>query len=31
MLGASELTTVTDVREDGSYVCTVRENYGAHD
>jgi len=31
MLGASELTTVSEVHEQGSYVCTVRDNYGERD
>jgi nitrite reductase/ring-hydroxylating ferredoxin subunit len=31
MLGASELTTVDAVREQGSYVCPVRDNYGERD
>jgi len=31
MLGASELTTVAAVREQRSYVCTVRDNYGERD
>lgn len=31
MLGATELTTVEAVHDDGSYVCTVRDNYGERD
>jgi nitrite reductase/ring-hydroxylating ferredoxin subunit len=31
MLGGTELTTVQDIHEDGSYVCTVRDAYGDED
>ncbi|WP_018257963.1 Rieske (2Fe-2S) protein [Halomicrobium katesii] len=31
MLGASELTTVETVHDDGSYTCTVRDSYGERD
>jgi len=31
MLGATELTTVDEIDEQQSYVCTVRDNYGERD
>jgi nitrite reductase/ring-hydroxylating ferredoxin subunit len=31
MLGATELTTVTEVEAQRSYTCTVRDNYGERD